>query len=258
MACFDYAHAIARVPSRNVVHGLSEDASATPDFEKIVAEHRGYVSALRGLGLAIDTLPALDAFPDSVFVEDPAFVIPEGAILLRPGAPSRLGEREEMRDALKRHFGQNQELADGEYADGGDVLITPQTIFIGLSKRTNRAGAESLQAKLKALGRDVRIVQTPPVILHFKTASSLLTEDTILCTAAMAQSGVFDGLKLVITPEGEEAAANALRVKDTILLGDSFPRTRDLIRELGLSVQTLAITEIGKLDAGLSCMSLRW
>lgn len=258
MRVFDFTNAIVREPTQNVVHGLRSASSAAPSFEKISDEHQAYVAALHGVGLRVDVLSPLDDFPDSIFVEDPAFVLPEGAILLRPGAPSRLGEREHMRDALKRHFGRVEELAEGEYADGGDVLITAKTIFIGLSGRTNRAGAETLREKLKALGRDARVVQTPTTILHFKTASSLLAEDVILCTAPMAQSGVFDEFKLAVTPAGEEAAANALRVNDTVFLGNSFPRTRDLIQGIGLSVQTLAVTEIAKLDAGLSCMSLRW
>jgi len=259
MRVFDFTNAIVRAPAPSVVHGLRSDASPDPDFEKLRAEHQAYVSALQNAGLQVDLLPPLDAFPDSIFVEDPAFVVPQGAILVRPGAPSRLGERDHMRDALKRHFGRVQEeLADGENADGGDVLITPKTIFIGLSMRTNRAGADALQAALKSLGRDARVVQTPPAILHFKTASSLLDDETILVTRAMADSGVFKGFRLIVTPDGEEGAANALRVNDTVFVGDRFPQTQALIRNHGLSVQSLAVTEIAKLDAGLSCMSLRW
>ncbi|MBS0275295.1 MAG: dimethylarginine dimethylaminohydrolase [Proteobacteria bacterium] len=258
MRVFDFTNAIMRAPAPSVVHGLRNDSSPDPDFEKLRAEHRAYVSALRDAGLSVDELPPLDAFPDSIFVEDPTFIVPQGAILLRPGAPSRLSEREHMRDALKRHFGQVHELVDGENADGGDVLITPKTIFIGLSKRTNRAGAEALQAALHSLGRNTRIVQTPSTVLHLKTASSLLDEETILVTRAMAQSKVFDGFRLIVTPDGEEAAANALRINGTILLGDRFPRTAELIRGRRLSVQTMPVTEVAKLDAGLSCMSLRW
>jgi dimethylargininase len=48
--------------------------------------------ALGDAGVAVETLEPLAAFPDSVFLEDPALVLPEGAILLRPGASSRFGE----------------------------------------------------------------------------------------------------------------------------------------------------------------------
>jgi dimethylargininase len=258
MRVFDFTRAIVRSPAPSVVHGLREDASALPDFGKLLREHEAYIAALREAGLAVDVLPPLEAFPDSIFVEDPALVFPEGAILLRPGAPSRLGEREAMREALRQRFDSIAELDEGEYADGGDVLATPQTVFIGLSKRTNRIGAEALRAHLQALGRDARIAETPAGTLHFKTASSLLDETAILCTPAMAQSGVFEGFDLILTPPGEDAAANALRVNGTVLLGDRFPRTAELIRARGFSVKTLAVTEIAKLDAGLSCMSLRW
>ena len=101
MRVFDFSHAIVRSPGRSVVDGLRDDTSQQPSYDGVLKEHTAYVSALHEAGLIVDVLPPLEAFPDSVFIEDPAFVIPEGAILLRPGAPSRLGEREEMRSALE-------------------------------------------------------------------------------------------------------------------------------------------------------------
>jgi dimethylargininase len=255
---FDFSHAIVRAPGKSVVHGLRADLDATVSYAIVVAEHGAYVAALRDLGLTVDVLAPLEDYPDSVFVEDPALVFPEGAILLRPGAPSRLGERNDMRHALCRHFGRIGELADGENADGGDVLVTPDMVFIGLSQRTNAAGADALAAHLKGLGRPSRVVATPDGILHLKTACALLSRETILATPAMAASGIFSGFRLVITPEGEEGAANALRLHDVVLVNDAFPRTIDLLLGEGFSVRALALREIAKLDAGLSCMSLRW
>lgn len=259
MRVFDFDHAIVRRPCRNVVDGLRSEATAEPDFEGIVREHDTYVVALEAAGLTVDILPPLEAFPDSIFVEDPALVFPEGAILLRPGAPTRLGEREEMRAPLRRHFEQVLEIeGEDEYADGGDVLVTPGPVFIGLSKRTNRKGAEALRARLAQLGRESEIVETPKSVLHFKTAVSLLDEGTVLVTKTMADSGIFAGYKTVVVPGGEEAAANALRVNGVVLLGARFPRTMDRLVMEKFAVAALDVSEIGKLDAGLSCMSLRW
>ncbi|MDE1986586.1 MAG: dimethylarginine dimethylaminohydrolase [Alphaproteobacteria bacterium] len=258
MRVFDFDRAIVREPGRSVVNGLRSDLRSTPSFDGVLKEHRAYVAALRAASLEVDILPPLEGFPDSVFVEDPALVLPEGAILLRPGAPSRLGERDDMRAALHRHFDRLLELNDGEFADGGDVLVTPQTIFIGLSKRTNRAGAEALRARLADLGRAARVAETPDTILHFKTAAALLDEDTIVATKVMAQSGIFAGFRVLVTPEGEEGAANLLRLNDVVLVGDCYPRTIELIAREGLDVRALAVSEVAKLDAGLSCMSLRW
>jgi dimethylargininase len=254
---FDFTHAIVREPGRSVVNGIST-ASSPPSYEGVVAEHRAYITALCEAGLTVDVLPPLEAFPDSVFVEDPALVFPEGAILLRPGVASRLGEAEEMRAALVAHFAQVLELKGEQYADGGDVLASQDEVFIGLSKRTNRAGAERLVTLLAQFGRKARVAETPADILHFKSASSLLSENTVMATKRLADSGVFTGLKVLVVPEGEEGAANFLRINDTVLVGDRYPRTIEMLQREGFTAKPVKIDEIRKLDAGLSCMSLRW
>ncbi|HEY0107569.1 MAG TPA: arginine deiminase family protein [Rhizomicrobium sp.] len=258
MRVFDFDRAIVRTPGRSVVDGLRDDPSAVPDYDGVFEEHAAYVAALAAAGVAVDVLPPLEAFPDSVFVEDPALVFSEGAILLRPGAPSRLGEREAMRAELTRRFDRVLELRDGECVDGGDVLVTPDAVFIGLSGRTQAKGAAALAAHLQALGRRSRIVETPRGVLHLKTAVSLIDDATLLATRAMAAGGLFPGFDIVVTPGGEDAAANALRVNDTVFVGARFPRTIDLLAAAGRAVVALAVDEVGKLDAGLSCMSLRW
>lgn len=258
MTVFDFNRAIVRRPGRSVVNGLREDRSAVPDYAGVVREHEAYVAALRAAGLSVDVLDPLEEFSDSVFVEDPALVFTQGAILLRPGAPTRLGERDAMRQVLADRFAHVFELKDDEFADGGDVLVSPAGIYIGLSARTNLAGATALQAHLGSLGLGARIVQTPKGVLHFKTAVSHLSDDTLFATDAMAASSVFEGVRLIRTPAGEEAAANALRINGTVFIGDHYPRTAELLAGLGFTICPLPVTEIAKLDAGLSCMSLRW
>ena len=257
MRVFDFTNAIVREPGRSVVGGISS-ASSPPSYDGVVAEHRAYVASLRGAGLTVDVLPPLEAFPDSVFVEDPALVFPEGAILLRPGVASRLGEAVEMRAPLKKYFDRVLELEGEQYADGGDVLVSQEEVFIGLSKRTNRAGAERLVELLGDFGRKARVAETPADILHFKSASSLLSEDTVMATKRLADSGIFAHLKVLVVPEDEEGAANFLRINDTVFVGDRYPRTIEMLRREGFAAQGLKIDEICKLDAGLSCMSLRW
>lgn len=131
-------------------------------------------------------------------------------------------------------------------------------VFVGLSARTDRAGAEALREKLALLGHEARVVQTPTGVLHFKSASALLDEGTVLVTKQLAASGVFDGLRLITVPDSEEDAANALRVNDVVLAGACYPRTTEMLDRKGYRVVPLAVDEIRKLDAGLSCMSLRW
>ncbi len=254
---FDFTDALVRTPAPSVANGLRAGGQDDPDYAAVLAEHGGYVAALRAAGVSVEILPPLDAYPDSVFVEDPAFVIPEGAILLHPGTPSRAGERAEIADALRRRFGVVLALDRG-HADGGDILILPDEILIGLSARTDREGAERFAELAGELGRRVRIVEPPRGTLHLKTASSLIDERTVIATPALAGADLFGDVDVVTTPEGEEAAANLLRVNETVLVGAAYPATAALIEARGLSVVPLAVSEIAKIDAGLSCMSLRW
>jgi len=249
---------LARTPSRSIVAGLRAVDQGDPSYEGVLAEHDAYVAALKAAGCKVTVLPALEDFPDSIFVEDPALVFTEGAIVLRPGAPSRLPEAEHIAPALAAQFDTVLRLPGSGFADGGDILRTADKVMIGLSARTNPEGAKALQACLTKLGHASRIVTTPKGVLHFKSDCSLLSEDTVLSTARLAASGVFGDLRTLLVPEGEEDAANALRVNDVVFVGADFPRTIEMLSAAGFSVVPLATREIRKVDAGLSCMSLRW
>lgn len=250
--------ALVREPSASVVQGLRAIDHGDPSADGVAAEHAAYLDALEAAGLAVTVLPPLEAFPDSVFVEDPALVFSGGAILLRPGHPTRRGETALLAPALRKRFETVLELPGKGYADGGDVLVTPDHVLIGLSARTNAAGAGALGACLTKLGHASKTVTTPPGVLHFKTDCSLIEENCILTTARLAACGVFDDFETLIIPDGEEAAANALRLNDVVLVGAQFPRTIDLLDQAGYQVVALETTQIGRIDAGLSCMSLRW
>jgi dimethylargininase len=254
---FDFTDAIVRAPGESAVQGLCASGGPAPSLPELSAEHETYVKTLESLGLAVERLEPAGEYPDSMFVEDPALVFPEGAILLRPGATSRAGESGLLEPVLRRRFDRVLALDEG-CADGGDVLVTPDLVLIGRSKRTDEAGARRLTELLAEIGRKARIVATPAGTLHLKSDCALIDQDTILATPALAASGAFEGFRVVTTPEGEEKGANLVRIGNTALLGLPWRRTADLILSRGVSVRLLPTFEIAKIDAGLSCMSLRW
>ncbi|MDR1827791.1 MAG: dimethylarginine dimethylaminohydrolase [Methylobacteriaceae bacterium] len=257
MSVYQFNSAIVRAPAPSVVKGLRAEDHGDPSFPGIQAEHAAYVRALEAHGVAVEVLEPLEQYPDSIFVEDPALVFHEGAVLLNPGAPSRNGEAREIAPVLERNFPVVLAVTEG-FVDGGDVLVTPAHVMIGLSARTTRQGAEALVTRLAELGRSGVIVATPADVLHFKSDCSLLDDATMLSTARLAASGVFSGFDVIPVPDGEEGAANALRVNDVVFVGSRFPKTIDTLSRRGYSVVPLETAEIAKIDAGLSCMSLRW
>ena len=240
-----------------MVNGLRSIPGPAPVFETVLAEHSSYIAALRDAGVEVTVLEALEQFPDSMFVEDPALVFSEGAILLRPGAPSRRDEASELVATLTSRFRRVLSLGEG-CADGGDILVTPDQVLIGLSARTNETGAANLRKLLGSIGIASSVVQVPRGTLHLKTDCSLVDEETLLATEALATSGVLGEFRILVVPRDERAATNALRVNDVVFIRAGCPRTRELLEKQGLTVLTLPVAEIAKIDAGLSCMSLRW
>jgi dimethylargininase len=257
MRVFDFNSAIVRTPGKSVVNGLRTNSGPAPSFEGVLAEHLSYVTALRAAGVRVTVLDALEQFPDSIFVEDPALVFSQAAVLLRPGAPSRMAEAQELSATFAARFPEVLHLNEG-FADGGDILVTPGRVLIGLSARTNEAGAADLHELLGSIGLASEVVQVPPGTLHLKTDCSLIDEETVLATGTLAKSGVLDGFRILIVPEEERSATNALRVNDVLFIKAGCPRTQDLLATHGLKVLPLPVSEIARIDAGLSCMSLRW
>ncbi len=254
-----FTHAICRLPSADLSDGLRAIDTGTPDPARFAADHADYVAALRATGADVTVLDALDAFPDGVFVEDTALCLPEAAILMRPGAPSRAGEVAHMAPALAVAYGDAIiTLPAPARIEGGDILVTETEVLVGLSARTDRAGVDALRAALRPFPLGLRVVDTPPGVLHFKTDCSLLAPDTVLATKRLAASGCFDGYKVIHTAEGEEAAANAIRFNDLVIVPAGFPRTAAALDEAGFTVRAIGNTEAAKLDGGMSCLSLRF
>jgi dimethylargininase len=259
MRSYRFTHAITRLPPASAIHGLRAVDTGAPDLAVMRAHHVDYVVALKSTGATVVELPADEAYPDSLFVEDTALCLQEGAVVMRPGAPSRLGEAAEMAPHLRALYGDVREVTGAaNYIEAGDILTTETEILVGRSARTNAGGVAELTRLVADWGYSVREVFTPPGVLHFKTDCSLLDDTTILATERLDASGCFTGYKVIHTAPGEEASANAIRFNDLVLFPAGFPRTRDALLAAGYNVREIGNSECAKLDGGMSCLSLRF
>ncbi|MCX7889616.1 MAG: arginine deiminase family protein [Rhodobacteraceae bacterium] len=255
----DFTHAITRRPATTITAGLRAVDTGTPDLATMERHHADYVAALRSTGATVIELGPLEDFPDSVFVEDTALCLPEGAVVMRPGAPSRLGEAAAMAPHLRALYAEVRSIeGQDSFIEGGDILVTEREILVGRSARTNAAGIAELARLVAGWGHRLREVATPPGVLHFKTDCSLLDAETILATRRLDASGCFAGYRVIHTAEGEEAAANTIRFNGLVLMPAGFPRTRDRLAAAGYDLREIANSECAKLDGGMSCLSLRF
>jgi dimethylargininase len=258
-ASFRFTHAICRRPAASIADGLRAVDTGAPDLARMEADHAAYVAALRATGAAVIVLDPLPAYPDSVFVEDTALCLPQGAVVMRPGAPSRLGEAAEMAPHLRALYAEVRTIeGPGSFIEGGDILVTGREVLVGRSARTNAAGVAELARLIADWGHSLREVHTPPGVLHFKTDCSLLDAGTVLATPRLAATGCFDGYRVVHTAPGEEAAANAIRFNDIVVMAAGFPGTRAAVQAAGYRVVEIGNAECAKLDGGMSCLSLRF
>jgi dimethylargininase len=254
-----FTHAITRRPAASITAGLRAVDTGSPDLGLMQSHHDAYIATLRETGATVVELPPLDDYPDSVFVEDTALCLPEGAVVMRPGAPSRLGEAAAMAPHLRALYSEVIAIDGADsFIEGGDILVTEKEILVGRSARTNAAGIAELTRLVAPWGRVVREVHTPPGVLHFKTDCSLLDVDNVLATKRLSASGCFKGYRIIDVADGEEAAANTIRFNDLVLMPAGFPRTRDAIAAAGLTVREIGNSECAKLDGGMSCLSLRF
>jgi dimethylargininase len=256
--CYEFTNAITRLPATSIVDGLRAEDIGNPDHQQMLRDHAHYVATLREAGATVTELSALEAYPDSVFVEDVALCLPEVAIMMRPGAPSRLGEVEEMAPVLRDLYDQVFEIKGPGFIEGGDILTTSREILVGRSARTDTAGIAELAEITGQWGYRLREVNTPEGVLHFKTDCSLLDADTILSTRRLDASGCFEGYRVIHTSEGEDAAANTIRFNQLVLMPAGFPRTRDKLLAEGYEVREINNSECARLDGGMSCLSLRF
>ena len=252
-----FARAITRLPCKNAVDGLRAIDQGVPSIDQMLADHADYCAALASAGANVITLPGLPTFPDAHFVEDAALCLPEGVIFMSPGAPSRFGEVASIRTDIAHLFSEAHQIFPPAYIEGGDILITGTEILAGISDRTNAAGIAALTQIAANWGYHVRTVHTPPGVLHFKTDCSLLDDSVVLATQRLASSGCFSSYEVILTCEGEEAAANAIRFNDLVIMPAGFPATKTRLEAVGYDVRPVNNSECAKIDGGMSCLSLR-
>lgn len=249
--------AIVKQPCRNMINGLTSANLGLPDYEKALVQHRQYVELLRQCGLEVTVLNGDENYPDSTFIEDTAVLIPGCAIITNPGAPSRRGEIEAVREFLRKIFSRIEQITAPGTLDGGDVLRVEDHFYIGLSGRTNRAGAEQLIEILQSGGLTGSTVSLKNV-LHLKSGVSYLGKQNLVASGEFLSKSEFQKYHIIPVNNDEEYAANCIRVNDLVIIPAGFPKTGKAIIDAGYEVLECDVSEFRKLDGGLSCLSLRF
>jgi dimethylargininase len=217
-------------------------------------QHLAYEQALRGLGCRVERLAEEPQLADSVFVEDTAIVLDEVAVITRPGAASRRAETASVAAALEK-YRLLVHIEPPGTLDGGDVLCVARTVYVGASGRSNASGLEQLAALLRPFGYRVLPVAVHGC-LHLKSAVTQVAADTLLINSRHVERERFPGMRFVEVDQAEPAGANAVMIGDAVVYSSSHPRTAEVLRQHGIRVRAVAMSETEKAEGAVTCCSL--
>ena len=251
-----FNYAITRKPGDNFADGLTQAELGPPSYEGITEQHRAYVNTLKQRGLTVTVLEPLGEYPDAYFVEDPVIVTPDVAVITIPGAPSRQGEQDSLVPPLEP-FRELAHIQPPGTVDGGDVLMVNNHFFIGVSARTNTNGAEQLGRILHKFGYTWATV-TVTDGLHLKSDVNYIGDRTLLISKRYAHVEPFRDFNKIIVADEESYAANSLWLNDCLLMPKGFPQTKDQVSRTRRDIIELEVSEVRKMDGGLTCLSLRF
>jgi len=252
-----FTTAIVRIPGTSMVDGLSTAGLGTPDFAKALLQHAAYVNTLEDCGLKVVVLEKNEQFPDSTFIEDIALLTSECAIITRPGAPSRMGETEEIRPVLENYHIHIEEIQHPGTVEAGDIMMVGSHFYIGLSARTNADGAQQVIEHLQKYGMTGSVVELEKV-LHLKTGIAYLEKNNLLACGEFLKTEAFRDFNILEIDPDESYAANSVWVNDCVLIPKGYPKARETIKKAGYLIREVDVSEFQKLDGGLSCLSLRF
>jgi dimethylargininase len=247
--------AITRAVSESINRCELTHAARTPiDVARAREQHRAYESCLAALGCEIRQIPADDRYPDAVFIEDTAIVLDELAILTRPGAESRRGEVDAVADALRKYRMIVSIDAPGTI-DGGDVLLLDRVLHVGRTPRTNARGIDNLRELVAPHGYRVEGV-TVGGCLHLKSAVTRVSGDALLMNRDWVSPAQFNDWRIIDVDDSEPAAANALRIGDSVIFPEELIRTRRRVEAEGIDVRPVPASELALAEGGVTCCSL--
>ena len=246
---------LARRPPPRLAAGELTHLHRVPvDADLALVQWRGYVDAFRTRGWQVTEIEPADEHPDGVFVEDAVVVFGDLAVLTSPGADSRRGELATVATALDALALDVHRIVPPGTLDGGDVLKVGRTVLVGRSARTDDAGIEQLRAIVEPAGWTVVAVPVTKV-LHLKSGVTALPGGTIIGRTQDVEDP--DAYPDFLDVPEEHGTAVVDLGGGAVLMSADAPRTAALLRERGLEVVEVAITEFEKLEGCVTCLSVR-
>jgi N-dimethylarginine dimethylaminohydrolase len=247
--------ALVRPPGARFADAIVTHVERRPvDLGLAERQHAAYTAALEAAGWEIVALPPADELPDSVFVEDTMVVAGDLAVVTRPGAPSRRPEADAAKLAAQRLGLRVVRMEPPATLDGGDVLQTGDTVYVGRTPRTNDAGIDALARAFADHGPSRRVV--PVAVrgcLHLKSAVTALPDGSLIGIPDLVDQSALPRLRVAAEPAGAHVVVLG---PGHVLLAASAARTAERLTADGYDVTAVDISEFEAREGGVTCLSV--
>jgi len=257
MNSIQFKKAIVKTPGHSIANGITTSNLGNPDYKKALRQHRKYIEALKNCGLEVTIMPAEEKFPDSTFIEDCAVLTEKCAIITNLGVKSRKGEEVSVHEVLKKYYTNIVNIKEPGKLEGGDTLRVNDHFYIGLTKRTNMAGANQLIEILKKFGYTGSTILVEKM-LHLKSGIAYLGDNNLILAGELIDNPAFKKFNKIIINDDESYAANCIRVNNYVIIPAGYKKSKNAIIETGYKVKEVDVSEFRKIDGGVSCLSLRF
>lgn len=229
-------------------------------IELAMAQHKKFVNTLKDHGVEVILLPALKMFPEQVFTRDIGFAFGHILFVAEMAHKLRQGEEEVLKGWLEQNDMSYFNLK-GDMIEGGDVIVDGETIYVGLSNRTNQQAIDHLQSILP----HYEVIAVPFIekYLHLDCVFNIISPSEALYFPKAFTKKEIDILssrfELIEVTEDEQFSlgTNVLNIGNKKIF--SLPvnkRVNEELRKRGFEVIEVDIMEIIKSGGSFRCCTL--
>ncbi|MFL6563169.1 MAG: dimethylarginine dimethylaminohydrolase family protein, partial [Bacillus sp. (in: firmicutes)] len=229
-------------------------------IERALEQHSQFVKTLKDNGIDVILLPYHKKYPEQVFTRDIGFTLGQTIFVAKMATDVRSGEENVLKQWLEDEEISYYNLAE-ERIEGGDVVIDRETIYVGLSNRTDQRTAEQLQRLLNQF--NVITIPFKEKYLHLDCVFNVVSSEVALIYPnALTKKDIdlfasrYDLIE-VSEKEQFQLGTNVLSIGNERVL--SLPVNENVNKQLrtrGFQVIEVDITEIIKSGGSFRCCTL--
>ena len=228
------------------------------DPEKALIQHLALKTLLIDYGFKVLDVPELKDHPNSVFTRDSSLVTSRGYVKLKMGLESRKGEEEWMAQQLDSlGINRAKKISGNGTVEGGDVILTGSTAFVGISKRTNKEGANQVSTILQTMNFEVRSFEIPGPFLHLGGAMSILSSNDVICCQGIFPKDFFNGFNRIEVARDSFVSGNVISLGNHEVIAEKTNFSAiEILEHNGYKVHSTDLSEFIKGTGGPSCLIL--